>query len=187
MATVPEELAQTSSRMEKSVEALKREMGTVRTGRASPALVENIMVDYYGVPTPLNQIATVSVPEARTLMIQPWDKAAIKEVEKSILKTDLGLTPNNDGTVIRLNVPTLTEERRREMVRLVGRKVEEGHVAVRNIRRDSLERLREMERQKELSQDELHRAQEQLQKLTDSYSDQMNTIRKEKEAEVMEI
>ena len=149
MATVEEVLADTEERMNKSVEALKRELSTIRTGRASPALVENLMVDYYGVPTPLNQLASISVPEARMLMIQPWDKQSMKDVEKGILRSDLGLTPNNDGSVIRINIPTLTEERRRDLVKLVGRKAEEANVAVRNIRRDSLETFRSMEKSKD--------------------------------------
>ena len=187
MATVAEVLAETDSRMKKSVEALRRELNSIRTGRASPVLVEGLKVDYYGVPTPLNQLASISVPEPRVLMIQPWDKESLKDVEKGVLKSDLGLVPNNDGNAIRINIPTLTEERRRELVRLVGRNVEESHVAVRNIRRDSLERFREMEKSKELSQDENRRAQEQLQRLTDGYIGQMDVLRQEKETEVMEV
>ncbi len=187
MATVEEVLSETDSRMTRSVEALGREMGTIRTGRASPTLVENLMVDYYGVPTPLNQLASISIPEARVIMIQPWDKQAMGDVEKGILKSDLGLMPNNDGAVIRINIPTPTEERRKELVRLVGRKVEEALVSVRNVRRDSLEQYRKMEKEKDISQDESRRAQEQLQVLTDTYSEQMNALKAEKEAEVMEV
>ena len=187
MATVEEVLSETDSRMTRSVEALTREMGTIRTGRASPTLVENLMVDYYGVPTPLNQLASISIPEARVIMIQPWDKQAMGDVEKGILKSDLGLTPNNDGAVIRINIPTPTEERRKELVKLVGRKVEEALVSVRNVRRDSLEQYRKMEKDKDISQDEGRRAKDQLQELTDSYSEQMNSLRTEKEAEVMEV
>ena len=184
---VQEVLGDANARMEKSEEALGRELNSVRTGRASPVLVETLMVDYYGVPTPLNQLASISVPEARVLMIQPWDKQALKDVEKSVMKSDLGLVPNNDGNVIRINIPILTEERRNDLVRLVGRKVQEGHVAVRNIRRDGLERFRDMERSKEISQDELHRAQEQLQKVTDAHIEQMNSLRQAKESEVIEV
>ena len=187
MATVEEILSDTDSRMQKSTEALKRELNTIRTGRASPALVENLMVDYYGVPTPISQLASISVPEARVLMIQPWDKQALKDVEKSILKSELGLTPNNDGNVVRINIPILTEERRRDLVKIVRRKVEEAHVAVRNVRRDSLERFREMEKAKDVSQDEGKRAQDQLQKLTDAYISQTDAQREEKESEVMEV
>ena len=187
MTTQSEVLADTSSRMEKSVDALKRELSTIRTGRASPALVENLSVDYYGVPTPLVQLASISVPEARSLLIQPWDKQTLGEVEKSILKSDLGLVPNNDGNLIRISIPMLTEERRRDLVKLVGRKVEEGHVSVRNIRRDSLETFRTMEGDKELSEDESRRAQSNLQQLTDSFMVQMDELRVKKEAEVMEV
>ena len=187
MATVEEVIADTESRMSKSVEALKRELNGIRTGRASPALVENLMVDYYGVPTPLNQLASISVPEARMLMIQPWDKQSMKDVEKGILRSDLGLTPNNDGNIIRINIPTLTEERRRDLVKLVGRKTEEANVAVRNIRRDSLETFRSMEKNKDISQDESRRAQTQLQQVTDNYIGQNGEQRQEKEAEVMEV
>ena len=187
MTTQSDVLANTRSRMGMSVEALKRELSTIRTGRASPALVENLTVDYYGVPTPLVQLASISVPEARSLLIQPWDKQTLKEVEKAVLMSDLGLVPNNDGNLIRINIPVLTEDRRREMARLVSRKVEEGHVSVRNIRRDSLGTFRTMEGEKELSQDESRRAQSDLQQLTDSFVDQMNELKKEKEAEVMEV
>ncbi len=175
------------SRMQKSVEALQRELNSIRTGRATPALVENIKVDYYGVPTPLNQVASISVPEPRMLMIQPWDKQSLGDVEKGIMKSDLNLVPNSDGTVIRINIPTLTEERRKELVRLVGKKVEEGHVAVRNVRRDSLSRLREMEKNKELSQDDNRRAQEELQRITDASIAKTDDLRREKDAEVMEV
>lgn len=187
MATVEEVLDDTGVRMEKSVGALQRELAVIRTGRASPSLVENLMVDYYGVPTPLFQMASISVPEARLLMIQPWDRSAIKEVEKSIMKSDLGLMPNSDGTVIRITIPTLTEERRRDLVKLVGRKVEDGHVAVRNIRRSSLENFRSMQRNKELSDDESRRAQGDLQEITDLYISQMDDMKKEKDLEVMEV
>ena len=187
MPTEDEVLAETDSRMKKSVEALKREMNTIRTGRANPELVENIMIDYYGVPTPLNQLSSISVPEARVIMIQPWDKQSLKDVEKGVQRSDLGLMPNNDGNAIRISLPILTEERRKELVRLVGRKVEEAHVAVRNIRRDSLEQFRQMEKNKEISQDDNRRSQEQLQKVTDAHIAQMDLIRHEKEAEVMEV
>ena len=187
MVSQNEVLADTDSRMSKSVDALRRELNTIRTGRASPVLVETLMVDYYGVPTPLNQLASISAPEPRVLMIQPWDKQAMKDVERSVLKSDLGLVPTNDGNVIRISIPTLTEERRRELVRLVGRRVEDGHVAVRNIRRDSLARFRGMEKSSELSQDESRRSQEQLQSLTDRFIDQMDSLRANKEAEVMEV
>jgi ribosome recycling factor len=187
MATADEVLLETDDRMQRSVEALRRELNTIRTGRASPALIETLTVEYYGVPTPMNQLASISVPEARVLMIQPWDRQSIRDVERSILTSDLGLVPNNDGTAIRLNIPVLTEERRRELVRLVGRKVEDGLVSLRNIRRDSLGGFRSMERNKELSQDESRSAQNQLQEITDAFSGQMQEMKQEKEAEVMEV
>ena len=187
MVSERDPLVDGDTRMEKSVAALSRELNTIRTGRASPALVEGLLVDYYGTPTPLNQLASISVPEARVLMIQPWDKQALAEVERAILKSDLALVPNNDGAVIRINIPTLTEERRRELVRLVGRKVEDGHVAVRNVRRDALAQLRDMQKGKELSQDETRRAQAELQELTDAYIDSMDELAEAKVAEVMEV
>ena len=187
MATVEELMDDTELRMTGAVEALRRQLNVIRTGRASPALVENLAVDYYGAPTPLNQLATISVPEARSLMIQPWDKQSIRNVERSILTSDLGLTPNNDGTTIRLNIPQLTEERRRDLVRLVGRKVEDAHVAARNVRRDTLDKLRRLERDKELSQDESRRAQGDLQKVTDRYIEEMDVLKAQKDDEVMEI
>ena len=187
MATVDDVLLDVDSRMDKSVDALISELNTIRTGRASPSLIENLSVDYYGAPTPLNQLSSISVPEARLLVIQPWDKQAVGDIEKSILKSDLGLMPNSDGTVIRLNIPQLTEERRRDLVRLVGKRVEEGHIAVRNVRRDGLETLRSLEKGKEISQDELRRAQDDLQQITDSHTKMMEQLGKEKETEVMEV
>ena len=187
MTTQDNVIEETDSRMKKSMDSLKREMSTIRTGRANPALVENILVDYYGISTPLNQMSSVSVPEARVLMIQPWDKQSLKDIEKGIQMSNLGLTPNNDGTVIRLSLPILTEERRRELVRIVKRKVEEGHVSIRNIRRDSVARFRNMEKNSEISQDENRRSQDRLQILTDGHISKMDTIGKEKESEVMEV
>jgi ribosome recycling factor len=187
MADENETMADAQQRMQKSVDALNREFNAVRTGRASPALVENLMVDYYGTMMPLNQLASISVPEARTLQIEPWDKNALSEVERSILKSNLGLVPNNDGSIIRLNLPVLTEERRRDLAKLVSRKLEEGHIAVRNIRRDGVTRLRQMEKDKEIAQDEGRRAQERLQDLTDTFIGRMDAIARDKQAEVMEV
>lgn len=180
-------LATTDSRMKKSMEALVRELNSIRTGRASPSLVDGVMIDYYETPTPLNQIASVSVPEARVLLIQPWDKDALQDVEKGILKSDLGLVPNNDGNAIRVNIPIPTEERRRELVKLVGKAVEDALVAIRNIRRDSLESLRQLEKDKVLSKDDAKRAQLQLQQLTDSFADRVKIVKVDKEEEVMEV
>ena len=158
----------------------------VETG-SRPALVEGLMVDYYGTMMPLNQLASISVPEARTLQIEPWDKNAVVEVERSILKSDLGLTPNNDGAIIRLNLPVLTEERRRDLVKVVGRKLEEGHVAVRNIRRDGVSQIRQMEKDRVIAQDTSRSAQDQLQELTDTYIGRMDGLAKQKQDEVMEV
>ncbi len=151
---IGETLADAEERMGKAVEALRRELVTIRTGRASPGLVEHLRVDYYGTPTPLRQLASISVPEARLLTIQPWDKGAMESIEKTILKSDLGLNPSNDGTIIRLVIPQLTEERRKELVRVVHKKVEDGRVAIRNVRRDAHEMLRDLMREKEISEDE---------------------------------
>ena len=174
-------------RMTKSTEVLTRELSTIRTGRASPALIEHLLIECYGTTTPLKQLATITVPEDRLLMIQPWDKQILPAIERSLLKSDLGLNPVNDGNALRLAIPPLSEERRREMVRLVKRRVEEGKVAVRNIRRDALERLREIEKNKEVSQDDLHRALDRLQKLADGHISTMDKLGQQKESEVMEV
>ena len=187
MADIDDILLDTDDRMEKSVGALERELGGIRTGRASPMLVENLLVDYYGAPTPLKQIASISTPEAAQLAIQPWDRSAVKEVERSVMRSNLGLMPNSDGAIIRINIPPLTEERRRELARLVGRKVEDGRVSVRNVRRSGVESLRAMERNKEISEDESRRAQGEVQELTNRYIARMNEMEKAKEAEVMEV
>tara|TARA_B100000586_G_scaffold265513_1_gene237305 strand:+ start:2204 stop:2767 length:564 start_codon:yes stop_codon:yes gene_type:complete len=187
MEDIEEILKNTKERMNKSVDSLQRDLSSVRTGRASTNLVENLDVEYYGSSTPLNQLSSISVPEARTIVIQPWDKESLQEIEKSILKSDLGLTPNSDGVIIRINVPELTEERRREMVKLVGNLVEEGHVAIRNIRRDSLEKIRTLDKDKEISQDDGRRAQQELQNVTDSFISEMDSIKSQKEKEVMEV
>lgn len=187
MNTVQDVITDTNSRMQRSVESLNRELNTVRTGRASSSLVESLLVDYYSVPTPLGQIANITVPEARSLLIQPWDKQSLKEVERTILTSDLGLVPNNDGTQIRINIPVLTEERRKELVKIVGQKVEGGLISLRNIRRDSLETFRKMEKEKTISQDEGRRAQAELQSLTDEFSSAMTDIKSQKESEVMQV
>jgi ribosome recycling factor len=187
MEDVEEIFKNTKERSNKSVDSLQRDLSSVRTGRASTNLVENLNVEYYGNSTPLNQLSSISVPEARTIVIQPWDKESLQEIEKSIMKSDLGLTPNSDGAIIRINVPELTEERRREMVKLVGNLVEEGHVAIRNIRRDSLEKIRTLDKDKEISQDDGRRAQQELQNVTDSFITEMDSIKSQKEKEVMEV
>jgi len=180
-------LVNTEAKMPKAIEALKRELATIRTGRATPALIEHISADAYGVPTPLNQLASISAPEPRLLLIQPWDRGLAGNVVKAILKSDLGLNPSSDGNVIRLTIPPLTEERRQELVKVVRRRLEEGRVALRNLRREAMEELRRLEKDKQISQDELLRAQEQLQKLTDSFIADAERIGRDKETELMEV
>jgi ribosome recycling factor len=177
----------TYDKMEKAVQALKKELAAIRTGRANPGLVEHVQVEYYGTNTPLNQISGISVPEARLIVINPWDKQALSAIEKALLKANLGLTPSNDGKVIRLSVPQLTGERRKELVKMVGKRVEDGRVEVRNIRRESIEELRSLEKSKQLSEDDLKRGQDQIQKLTDDYVSQIAEIAKNKEAELMQV
>jgi ribosome recycling factor len=159
----------------------------LRTGRATAALVEGIMVDYYGTPTPLNQLASITVPEARLIVIQPYDRQAMQNIEKGLQRSDTGLNPSSDGTVIRVAVPPLTQDRRREIVRTLKRKVEDSKVAVRNVRRDALERLRSMEKDKSLPQDENRRAQERLQKATDTHIGELDKVSSAKEAEIMQV
>jgi len=184
---IGETLADAEDRMAKAVEALRRELATVRTGRANPALVDHLKVDYYGTPTPLKQLASVMVPEARLLTIQPWDKGSLTAIEKAIQKSDLGLNPTNDGSLIRLAIPPLTEERRRELVRMVHKKVEEGRVAIRNIRRDAHSMLRDLLHDKEISEDQEHNAQEELQKVTDRFIAEADRVGQEKEEELLEV
>jgi ribosome recycling factor len=179
--------ADAQRRMEKTVEALQRELQTVRTGRATPALVERLPVDYYGTPTPLQQIAAIHATDVRTLTIQPWDRKALGEIERAIQKSDLGLNPNNDGQVIRLVMPPLTEERRRELVKVVHKKVDEAKVAVRNIRRDAHDTLRDQEKKKEITADDLKRGTERLQKTTDKFIEAVEKVGQAKEHEIMEL
>ena len=185
--TIEEVLPDAESRMGKAVDILKRDLTSLRTGRATPALLEHLTVDYYDVPTPLNQLATIAAPEARMIIIQPWDKQSLREIEKGLLKSEMGFNPSNDGNIIRVPIPPLTQERRKELVRVLRRKIEDGKVAVRNVRRDALEQLRDLERNKLVSQDENRRAQEQLQKVTDSHVAQMDQVSASKEAEIMEV
>ncbi len=174
-------------RMQKAVEALKQDVTSIRTGRASSALIERITVDYYGTPTPINQVASISIPEARLLVIQPWDRKMLIDIEKAIQKSDLGINPNNDGQVIRLAIPPLNEERRRDMVKTLHKKLDEHKVAIRNVRRDAQDKLRDREKKKEVSEDELKRSNERLQKLTDRYIDEMDKVGKTKELEILEV
>ena len=179
--------ASAEDRMKKAVEALKRELATLRTGRASPALVEKVQVEAYGATMPLNAVATISVPEPRLIVIQPWDRKMIPSIEKALQKSDIGLTPTSDGTVVRLVIPPLNEERRRDLVKVVHKRAEEARVAVRNIRRDAVDELKRREKAKEISEDEARRAQERLQKLTDQYIGQVDEVSRRKEEEILEV
>lgn len=172
--------------MDKSVHATAHEFSLVRTGRASPALVEEVKVDYHGTPTQLSQLAMIRTPEARLLVIEPWDKSCIRMIERGLTDANLGLNPQNDGKVVRITIPPLTEERRREMVKVCQHTAEQGKVAIRNVRRDAIERLRRLEKAGEMSEDELHRAEEDVQKLTDEYSGKVQSLLTAKEAELME-
>jgi ribosome recycling factor len=174
-------------RMKSTIQSLEDDLAGVRTGRASPALIERMSIEYYGSPVPLIQLATISVPEPRQLMIKPFDPASIKDIEKSILASDLGLTPMNDGKVIRLHLPPLNEERRRDLMKSVHNRLEEARVAVRNIRRDSNKDLRDFEEEKMISKDDLERGEEDVQKLTDKYIEEIAEVGKKKEVEVMEV
>ncbi|MFN2201531.1 MAG: ribosome recycling factor [Caldilineaceae bacterium] len=180
-------LANASGRMEKAIEALQQDLMAIRTGRASPALVERLMVEYYNVPTPLQQLASISVPEAQTLLIRPYSASDIGAIERAIAKSDIGLTPNSDGQQIRLNIPALTEERRVELTKQVARRAEEARVAVRNIRRDEINDLREMERESMISEDDLHRGQDRVQQITDDFVKRVDEIAREKDEEIMTI
>lgn len=174
-------------KMQASVGVLKRGIATIRTGRATPALIDHIKVDYADVPTPLNQIAGISAPEARLLVIQPWDRSSIQSIEKAILKSDLGLHPANNGSVIRLNIPPLTEERRQELTRVVRRKVEEERIIIRSLRHEAMDSLKKLEKNKDISEDEHKRALSQLQKITDSVIANAEQIGRDKEVELMEV
>jgi ribosome recycling factor len=187
MIMVKDALSEAENRMKGAITALEEDLATIRTGRASPALVERLNIDYYDTPTPLMQLATISAPEPRMLTIRPFDPASIKDIERSIQTSDLGLTPSNDGKIIRLMIPSLTEERRLELVRVVKNRAEEARVSVRNVRRDTQNDIRDFEREKLISKDDLKRGEDDLQKLTDQYVDQINDISDRKEKEVLEV
>lgn len=180
-------LQEVERKMGRSREALQRELAALRTGRATPALIENVAVDYYGSPTPLKQLASISAPDARAILVQPWDKQSLREIEKSLMRSDLGFNPSNDGNIITVPIPPLNQERRQELVRLLKRKIEEGKVSVRNVRRDGLETLRKLERDKAISQDQNRRSQEQLQKTTDAHIKDIDQVAAAKEAEIMQV
>jgi ribosome recycling factor len=174
-------------RMQKAVETLRQDVNAIRAGRASTALVERISVDYYGTPTPINQVASITVPEARLLVIQPWDRKLLADISKAIQRSDLGINPTDDGQVIRLAIPPMSEERRRDLVKTLHKKLDEHKVAVRNVRRDVQDKLRDREKKKEVSEDELKRSVERLQKLTDRYIEEMDKVGKAKEMEILEV
>jgi ribosome recycling factor len=178
---------ETEVRMKGAIQALEEDLAGIRTGRASPALIERLHVEYYGVPTPLIQLASISVPEPRSLLIKPFDASSLKAIERAIMASDLGLTPNNDGKSIRLNLPPLTEERRRDLVKVVHNRVEEARVAARNVRRDSIRDLREFEEEKLISEDDLKKGEEELQKITERYIEEINAAGERKEKEILEV
>ncbi len=176
-----------NSRMDKAIKAFERELSHVRTGRASASLLDGITVDYYGTNMPLNQVASISVPESRLITIQPWDNNILGDIEKAILSSDLGLTPSNDGKIIRVSVPPLTEERRKELVKLVKKMAEDCRVAIRNIRRDAIEKLKTQKKEKAISEDEMYKLQDEVQKLTDDHIKKVDEILKKKEKEIMDF
>jgi len=178
---------ETEGRMKGAITAFEEDLSGIRTGRANPGLVERLQIEYYGMPTPLMQLATISVPEPRILMIRPFDASSLKAIEKGILASDLGLTPNNDGKQIRLNLPPLTEERRRDLVKVVHNRAEEARVAIRNIRRDSIKDLHEFEKEKMISEDERKKGEEELQKMTDRFIEEVGYVSQRKEREILEV
>lgn len=184
---VKEVLRQAEEKMKRTIEAFRKELTTIRAGRAVPALVERITAEYYGTPTPINQMANISTPDPRTLVIQPWDKASLKAIEKGILASDLGVTPSNDGQIIRLNFPPLTEERRRDLVKSLNKRAEEERVFIRNHRRDANDAIKKLEKEKKISEDEAKRGQDEIQKLTDRCIKELDQVLEAKEKEVMEV
>ena len=184
---IKEALKEAEAKMKTSLQALEEDLSRIRTGRASPALVEKLPVEYYGTPTSLMQLASISVPEPRQLLIKPFDASSVKDIEKAILTSDLGLTPTNDGKAIRLNLPALTEDRRRDLVKVVQTRVEEARVSVRNIRRDAIKDMREFEQEKLVGEDDLIRGEKEAQELTDKYIEEINEIGETKEKEIMEV
>ncbi len=178
---------ETEERMEKAIGALIQELNAIRTGRANPSLVELLPIEYYGTLTPLQELAGISVPESRSLLIRPYDPSSLKSIEKAILKSELGLTPNNDGENIRLVLPTPTEDRRRELVKVVGNKAEDSRIAIRNIRRDSIRNLRDFEDEKMITEDDQHRGEDKVQEITDNYAKKIDEVCERKESEIMEV
>jgi ribosome recycling factor len=187
MAAIEDFLADAKRRMDRSIEATHNEFNSIRTGRASPALLDRVTIDYYGTPTPLNTLASISAPEARLLVVQPYDPGAIKNIERAIQESDLGLTPSNDGKIVRLPIPSLTEERRKDLVKVVRRVAEDGKVAIRNVRRDVMQHLKELVVNGDVGDDEERRAEQQVQKITDDHTKSIDDLLKVKEAEIMEV
>ena len=184
---IKEILSSREEKMQKTLETLKRDFASLRAGRATPALLDKVMVDYYGTPAPVNQVAKVSVPEARMIVIAPWEKPMLKEIEKALMKSDLGLTPNSDGAAIRLTIPQLTKERREELRKSIGKKAEEDKVALRNLRRDANDAIKKLEKAKEATEDESKKAQDDMQKMVDKFVKLVDTARDAKEKEIMEV
>ena len=179
--------AKTKEKMDKCLTSLERDFAAIRAGRANPAVLDKVMVDYYGVPTPINQMAAVSVPEARLLVVQPWDASTLKEIEKAINTADIGINPQNDGKVIRLSFPQLTEEHRKNLQKDISKRGEEAKVAIRNVRRDAMEKLKKLNKDKAITEDELHDGEDEVQKITDKYVKEIDDMAKKKEADIMEI
>ncbi len=187
MAEIKEILSTAQTKMQKTIEALRVDLASVRAGRASVSLLDKVMVEYYGTPTPVNQVASVTVPEPRMIVIQPWEKNLLKDIERAIMKSDLGLNPNSDGSVIRLNLPQLTEERRKELVKTVHKKAEDARVSIRNLRREANDSVKKAEKAKEITEDEAKKANDDIQKMTDKFIKEVDTVMEHKEKEVMEI
>lgn len=187
MAEIKEILSTAQTKMQKTIEVLRVDLASVRVGRASVSLLDKVMVEYYGTPTPVNQVASVTVPEPRMIVIQPWEKNLLKDIERAIMKSDLGLNPNSDGSVIRLNLPQLTEERRKELVKAVHKKAEDARVSIRNLRREANDSVKKAEKAKEITEDEAKKANDDIQKMTDKFIKEVDTVMEHKEKEVMEI
>ena len=187
MAEIKEILSTAQTKMQKTIEVLSVDLASVRAGRASVSLLDKVMVEYYGTPTPVNQVASVTVPEPRMIVIQPWEKNLLKDIERAIMKSDLGLNPNSDGSVIRLNLPQLTEERRKELVKTVHKKAEDARVSIRNLRREANDSVKKAEKAKEITEDEAKKANDDIQKMTDKFIKEVDTVMEHKEKEVMEI
>lgn len=187
MAEIKDILSTAQTKMQKTIEVLRVDLASVRAGRASVSLLDKVMVEYYGTPTPVNQVASVTVPESRMIVIQPWEKNLLKDIERAIMKSDLGLNPNSDGSVIRLNLPQLTEERRKELVKTVHKKAEDARVSIRNLRREANDSVKKAEKAKEITEDEAKKVNDDIQKMTDKFIKEVDTVMEHKEKEVMEI